>query len=110
MHPWRNKALRDNRWNLRYAGRRIVFWDGTDVRMPKPSNPDLQRLTYSRYYGGNVAKGSVFLQLCRWGGVGELWTGAVSDTEYMTRSGILEERKSSLLRNQLALMCHLQIF
>ena len=69
-----DEVLRNDKWNEQYIGRRIVFWDGTDIRMSKSSNHDLQRLTYSRYYDGNVAKGHVSLQLCRWGCVEELWT------------------------------------
>jgi hypothetical protein len=46
--------------------------------------------TYSAYYAGNVAKGAVFLQLCGWMGTWELWAGAISDTEYQTRSGDFE--------------------
>lgn len=88
-----DEALRDDKWDERYNGLRIVFWDGTNTDMDKPANPDLQRLTHSRYYGGNVGKGGVFLQLCGWGGVGELWTGAISDTDYMNRSGILKEQE-----------------
>ena len=57
--------------------------------MFKPSNPDYQRLTYALYYGHNVAKGGVCVQLCRWITTEELWTGAISDTEYFERSGIL---------------------
>ena len=30
------ESLRNDKWNKRYIGRRIVFWDGTDIRMPKP--------------------------------------------------------------------------
>ena len=37
----------------------------------------------------NCAKGGVFLQLCGWMGVHELWFGGVSDTEYLNKSGIL---------------------
>ena len=88
-----NEALRDDKWDHRYKDLRVVFWDGTNTNMEKPANPDLQRLTHSRYYGGNVGKGGVFLQLCGWGGVGELWTGAVLDTDYMNRSGILKQQE-----------------
>jgi hypothetical protein len=56
----------------------------------KPTDASLNRMTYSSYYGGNVAKGGVFLQLCGWLGVHSLWVGAVSDTKYLSESGILE--------------------
>jgi hypothetical protein len=56
----------------------------------KPTDASLNQRTYSSYYGGNVAKGGVFLQLCGWLGVHSLWVGAVSDTKYLSESGILE--------------------
>ena len=56
----------------------------------------MQRLTYSRYYCGNVAKGHVSLRLYGWGYVEELWTGAVLDTDYMTRSGVFDEQENFL--------------
>ena len=50
----------------------------------------MQRQTYSAYYGGNVGKGAIGLQLCGWMRTHELWDGAVSDSEYFEKSGILE--------------------
>jgi DDE superfamily endonuclease len=82
--------LRDDKWDSTYEGKRIVMWDNTDVRLATPSNANLQRNTWSDYYNGNVGKGSVFIQLCGWMGTHELWEGAVSDTDYFTRSGILQ--------------------
>ena len=66
-------------------------WDNTSVDLKgKTTDSDLQRLTYSLYYGGKVAKGGIFLQLC--GGLGgwELWVGACSDSDYLERSGVLQ--------------------
>ena len=54
----------------------------------------LQRLTYSAYYAGNVAKGGVFLQLCGWSGAHELFPGAMGDSNYLNDTGILEEQKA----------------
>jgi hypothetical protein len=86
-----DEALRNDRWNCTYKGRRVVFWDNTNVDMRyKPTDASLNRRTYSSYYGGNVAKGGVFLQLCGWLGAFALWVGAVSDTKYLSESGILE--------------------
>ena len=49
------------------------MWDNTNVDFQgKASDLDLQRLTFSLYYGGNVAKGGIFLQLCGWLGI-EAW-------------------------------------
>jgi hypothetical protein len=81
--------LKKQQWSNDYGERRIIMWDNTDISIPKPSDAEAQRLTYSPYYGGNVAKGSIFIQPCGWMGTGELWMGAVSDSEYMERSGIL---------------------
>jgi DDE superfamily endonuclease len=83
-------ALRKRKWNEGYRGKRVVMWDATDVRLYKPSDSHIQRLTYSSYYAGNVGKGSIFIQPCGWMGTHEIWMGAVSDSDYLTRSGILE--------------------
>jgi len=87
-----DRKLRREKWNIRYDGKRVIMWDNTDIKLSKPSDASLQRLTYSAYYGGNVGKGAVFLQLCGWLGTHELWTGHVSDTEYFENSGILERQ------------------
>ena len=77
-------------WKERYAGVRLVMWDNTNVSMQyKPGDPHLQRLTYSSYYNENCAKGGVFMQLCGWMGVHNLWTGAASDSMYLNKSEIL---------------------
>lgn len=82
--------LRSEKWNERYGGKRVVMWDNTNVNMPKPRDARMQRQTYSAYYGGNVGKGAVALQLCGWMRTHDLWDGAVSDSEYFEKSGILE--------------------
>ena len=86
--------LRGKRWNDRYHDLRVNMWDTTDMKlMFKRSDPDYQRLTYSLYYGQNVGKGGVCVQLCGWITTEELWTGAISDTEYFERSGILSTQQ-----------------
>ena len=65
----------------------------TSLKSPKPSNAELQRLTWSSYYGMNCFKGGIGLQLCGWILTHELWTGAVSDTRYQEGSGIFEMQK-----------------
>jgi hypothetical protein len=86
-----DNQLRSPKWKERYANKRVIMWDNTNVNFQnKPSDAELQRLTFSQYYGGNVAEGGMFLQLCGWLGGWELWLGAVSDTEYFERSGVLE--------------------
>ena len=63
------------------------MWDDTNVELKhKPSLSHVQQLTCSLYYGGNCAKGGVHLQYCGWLGTFELWTGEVSDSEYITRA------------------------
>jgi len=86
-----DEALRNERWNYTYKNRRVIFWDNSNVNMRyTPTEASLNRRTYSSYYGGNVAKGGVFVQLCGWLGAHSLWVGAVSDTKYLSESGILE--------------------
>lgn len=66
----------------------------------KPGVSLLQRLTFSAYYGSNVAKGGVFVQLCGWLGTFELWMGAVSDTEYLNNSGILKLQETFVAKDE----------
>mmetsp|Transcript_12290 Transcript_12290/g.35170 ORF Transcript_12290/g.35170 Transcript_12290/m.35170 type:complete len:1472 (+) Transcript_12290:520-4935(+) len=86
-------ALRDPKWNARYSDQFVIMWDNTNLNMSfKPSDAEVQSNTFSCYYNGNVGKGGVHLQPCGWLGSHELWMGAVSDTEYFQRSGILEQQ------------------
>ena len=85
-----DKLLRKEKWNVKYANQRIVMWDMTNVDAYSFSDADLQRLTYSKYYNGNVFKGGVFTQLCGWIGTADLWPGGVSDTDYNRREGYLK--------------------
>ena len=57
------------------------------------TDADCHRITYSRYYNQNCFKGGVFAQLCGWVGTYDLWTGAVSDTDYNKRAGYLKIQK-----------------
>lgn len=83
-------TLRAEKWKNRYPGKRIVFWDDTNINIPAPRDASLNRRTYSSYYNGNVGKGGVSIQLCGWISTWNLWTGAVSDSYYLSNSGILE--------------------
>jgi hypothetical protein len=86
-----DKLYRKQKWSETYKQRRIIMWDNTNINFCfKPSSADVQRNTYSAYYAGNCAKGSVFIQPCGWMGTHDLWVGAVSDSLYMTRSGVLK--------------------
>ena len=84
--------IRGTRWDASYSDKRIIFWANTDIRITTPSDAEHQRNTYSAYYAGNVGKGAVFLQPAGWMGTHDLWMGAVSDSEYFVRSGILQQQ------------------
>jgi hypothetical protein len=85
-----DEILQDNKWNDKYSGKQPVFWDNTGVSLHKATDAVIQCLTYSSYYAGNVGKGSIFIQLCGWLGTHELYPGAMSDTNYLNKTGILE--------------------
>jgi DDE superfamily endonuclease len=90
-------SMRKDKWNDYYHGKRIIMWDNTNINMCfKPSVFETQRSTYSQYYGGNVAKGGVFIQPCGWIGSHELWVGSISDSEYMIRSKVLQIQQTYL--------------
>jgi DDE superfamily endonuclease len=91
--------LRKSKWNEWYSEKRLIMWDNTNVPIKKPSSPDAQRNTYSKYYAGNVAKGGVFIQPCGWMGTHDLWAGAVTDSEYMERSGIIQQQHQYIIDN-----------
>ena len=42
----------------------------------------------------NCAKGGVFLQLCGWLGVEQLWVGATSDSHYQIHNKIFEKQRA----------------
>ena len=88
-------ALRDNsKWGaIEYKERRIMMWDNTNCDIYKPTNRNNQALTWSAYYNSNCFKGAIFVQLCCWMGTSELWTGSITDTDYMLQSGILERQQ-----------------
>jgi DDE superfamily endonuclease len=69
------------------------MWDNTGIPMFKPSDPELQRLTYSSYYAGNVFKGAIGIQLCGWITTEELYTGGMSDSEYFLKCDIIKKQQ-----------------
>jgi hypothetical protein len=75
------------------------MWDNTGIKMPKPSDPEMQQNTWSSYYHANVLKGSVSIQLYGWITSYDLWMGAMSNSEYLERSGILEEQQQFALKD-----------
>jgi hypothetical protein len=83
--------LRSTDWKECYKNKRIIMWDNTNLDfMGKPTDADLQRLTFLLNYNENVAKGGVYLQLGGWLGSCEPWLRAFSDLDYQERSGVLE--------------------
>ena len=68
------------------------MWDNTNIDCDKFGNSDIQAATFSSYYNSNCANGGVFVQTCGWMGVHSLWSGSVSDSEYMTKTDILKEQ------------------
>jgi hypothetical protein len=88
-----DKKLMKEKWRRKYPKSRPVMWDMTNVSAYAFTDADLQRITYSQYYGENCFKGGVFTQLCGWQGAANLWTGAVSDTDYNRREGYLDRQR-----------------
>ena len=79
-----DKKFTSQRWLNKYGDARIIMWDNTNVNLNyMPTLSHAQRLTYSSYYGGNCAKGGVFLQMCGYLGVEKLYTGGISDLDYL---------------------------
>ena len=85
-----DKEFSNDDFIKKYEGHRPVFWDMTNIGMPKPSDSKMQRITYSSYYNQNCMKGGIGLQPCGWIRVHDLWVGCVSDTTYQQESGIFE--------------------
>ena len=69
-----DKKLMKEKWRRKYPKSRPVMWDMTNVSAYAFTDADLQRITYSQYYGENCFKGGVFTQLCGWQGAANLWT------------------------------------
>ena len=93
--------MRDPVWTSKYGDARLIMWDDTNIDFNyKPSLAHIQRLAYSSYYGGNCAKGGVHLQFCGWLGVWDLWTGGVSDSEYLASSN--NDNDQSIIEFQLS--------
>ncbi len=67
------------------------MWDMINIEVFSFSDANIQRLTYSKHYKQNCFKGGVFIQLLGWIGVGELWPGAVSDSDYNRSEGLSGE-------------------
>lgn len=85
-------SMRSDKWDeIVSKNERIIQHDTTSLRCSfKPSRSKSQRLTWNSYYRGNVAKGSVSLQLCGWIVTDHLWVGSTSDDQYMIKTRIFE--------------------
>jgi len=92
-------ALRSEKWKTKYDGKRVIMWDDTNVNAPSPQDAETNRHWYSHYYGGCVAEGAVFLQLCGWGSTWELWAGSVSDSDYQTLTEVLETQEKFVMED-----------
>jgi hypothetical protein len=49
---------KQKKWSA-YEGKRIIFFDNTNITIKQPTNAKAQQSAYSAYYGGNVRKGAV---------------------------------------------------
>jgi hypothetical protein len=90
-----DEDLRKASWNAMFKDVRVrmIMHDMTDVPLPHPSDAELNRATYSKYYGGNCGKGGIFTQPCGWEGTLELFTGSVGDSDYVRSSKMLEHQE-----------------
>lgn len=96
-----DEDLRKEKWHEIFENERVVMWDNTNIKMYVPSDACNQRITYSRYYAGNVGKGAVYIQLCGWMGTHDIWCGGVSDTEYFIKSGIIQQQNKFVDENNI---------
>jgi hypothetical protein len=64
--------LRKLKWKAKYALMRMMYHDMTGIGAYRFGASDVQNLTYSEYYGGNVLKGGIFTQCGGWLGTHEL--------------------------------------
>jgi hypothetical protein len=88
------KCRNGEKWDQKYDGHRIIFWDMTNIPAYGFTDADFNRMTYSSYYAMNCFKGGVGNQLCSWIVAGNLWPGAVSDTQYHREEGYLKEQET----------------
>ena len=84
--------------------------DNTNVRMMAASDPELQRLLYSVYYGGCVAKGGITTQQCGWQQAIELMAGAIGDSKFVDASFILEMQQEFAASDLTCLDAFINIF
>lgn len=95
-------SLMKEKWATKYNEIRAIMWDDTNVNFAfKPSGAEAQKNSFSAYYGGNCAKGGVFLQLCGWMGVEHLWAGRTSDSHYQEKTNIFGKQHLFALNDRI---------
>ena len=98
-------SLRKREKWAKYDGKRPIMWDMTNVSAYTFTDGALQRGCYSEYYGEPCFKGGIFSQLCGWLGNEDLWGGGVTDSQYHSEAGYLEEQQqfqeSDLVKGQI---------
>lgn len=68
--------------------------DTTNLKInATPTNAVINRITHSLYYNQNCFKYGVGMTPFSWCIPGELWTGHITDTSYMVKSGILSQQQ-----------------
>ena len=92
----KDKQYCDENMKEKYKGLRPIFWGMTGIHINKPSDTQMQQLTYSSYYSCNCFKGGIGLQLGRWIRTCDLWTGCVIDTVYQGETDILKYKTHSV--------------
>ena len=80
----RSKSLQDMQYGILH---------NTNVSFGfKPFTALNQRISYSLYYAKNCQKDGVFLQICGWMELGDLWSGAINDSLYQTKTDIFPNK------------------
>jgi hypothetical protein len=88
-----DEALRNESWNDLLGAKkyRMIVHDNTNIgKLPKPSDPELNSATYSAYYNSNCVKGGVATQPCGFIRTIESYVGAVGDSDYIKKTGVLQ--------------------
>ena len=86
------KLQNSDKWNAKYDGMRSVFWDTTKIQGHVFLDPDVDHITYIKYYAENSVRDSICNQPCKWIRTAWLYNGAVSDTEYNKRASYLQDQ------------------
>jgi hypothetical protein len=106
-----DRHFRNKKWDDHFGEvTRVVMHDNTNVPMPDPTDADLSRSCYSKYYGECCTKGGSALQLRGWSrGIG-LCPGNVPDSAYIDLVEILAEQQLFALWDKTSIEGFLNIF